>query len=111
MMIEPLCVFAIICMGLVLFIIMVSNKRFEQRFFRVDSDNVTWVFGAVLLFLLGVGSLLMVDFSMLLTRTSSYITGYFIAVLLFFVGSYGCWRKGSRTAAQKPKEKKEVKAT
>ena len=95
MFIGSLIVFGSILACVIVFFVMMNSKWFERKFFRVDSDNVSWMLGSAILFLMGVAITVFMDWS----------TGVLLAIAFMFIGAVASWQKAKNITHKKQTEK------
>ena len=91
MFIDSLVVFGAMLGLVVIFFLTMNSKWFERKFFRVDSDNVSWMLGSAILFLIGIAITVFMDWS----------TGGLLAIAVMFIGAVASWQKGKNIAHKK----------
>jgi predicted tellurium resistance membrane protein TerC len=101
MFVGSLIVFGSILGFTVTFFVLMNSKWFERKFFRVDSDNVSWMLGSAILFLIGVAMGTFMDWSITFSQSPQYIFGVFIGIGIFIVGAVASWQKAKNLAHKK----------
>jgi len=101
MFVGSLVVFGSILAFVVGFFVIMNSKWFEHKFFRVDSDNVSWIFASVIPFLIGAAMIAFMDWSTTFSQSPQYIFGVFIGIGISFVGAVTSWQKAKNIAHKK----------
>ncbi len=99
----PLFLVGVVLALVVAFFTVASSKRFEQRFFRIDSDNLSWVFVSVVLLVVGVYQIASFDYAGV--QSAAVAFGYFLVVFLMFAGTMYSLRRAKAIAIKKRQAK------
>jgi predicted MFS family arabinose efflux permease len=100
--VYPLILFGSILIALAALYILFSSKKFEEKVFRVDSDNITWVLAAIGIIFMSIYNIINIDW----TADPQRLAGTLFIPFAFLVVAAYLLRKAKHIAQQKARKQK-----